>query len=287
MDVFLQTLVLALSNISIYVLLGTSVSLLFGVVGILNFSQGDFMTVAAYVGYFAVTAVGLGWLASISLIVPALVALGSVFYLVIMKPTRNHAHVLVIVATFGFARMLQGLVEVVWGGIPISVPQIDGAWNIGGVAVPYTVVAAVLMAGVGLVGLYLVLARTNFGREVRATSQDRVGAALTGINANRVEFGAVVLAAVLTALAGLMIMQRDLLTPHVGFEIVLKAFAVAIVAGLGRVNGLLPAALILGLAEALVAGYISAAVAQAAVFGAVMVTLLVRPQGIAGARLRT
>lgn len=287
MEVFLQTLVLAVSNVSIYILLGTSVSLLFGVVGVLNFAQGDFMTVAAYVGYFAVATVGLGWLASVSLMLPALVVLGVLFYILVLRPTRKHDPALVLVATFGVARLLQGLVQMIWGGVPIGIPRINGAWNVGGVAIPYTVAAAVVMAAVGLVGLQLVLGRTSFGREIRATAQDRIGAALVGINARRVEFGAVVLSVVLTVLAGLMIMQRELLTPFVGFDIVLKAFAVAIVAGLGKVNGLLPAALILGFAEGLVSGYISAAVAQAAIFGAVMVTLLVRPQGIAGARLRT
>lgn len=287
MEVFLQTLVLAVSNVSIYILLGTSVSLLFGVVGILNFAQGDFMTVAAYVGYFAVVTVGMGWLASISLILPALVVLGILFYFLVLRPTRNHDPELVLVATFGAALLLQGLVQITWGGVPLGIPRISGAWTLGGVAIPYMVVAALLMAAVGLIGLYLVLGKTPFGREIRATAQDRTGAALIGINANRVELGAVVLSVVLTALAGLMIMQRELLTPFVGFDIVLKAFAVAIVAGLGRVNGLLPAALILGFAEGLVGGYISAAVAEAAIFGAVMLTLLVRPQGIAGARLRT
>jgi branched-chain amino acid transport system permease protein len=287
LEVFLQTLVLAVSNVSIYILLGTSVSLLFGVVGILNFAQGDFMTVAAYVGYFAVVTLGMGWLASITLILPALVVLGVLFYFLVLRPTRNHDSELVLVATFGVALLLQGLVQITWGGVPLGIPRISDAWTVGGVAIPYMVAAAVVMAAVGLIGLYLVLGRTPFGREIRATSQDRTGAALIGINANRVELGAVVLSVVLTVLAGLMIMQRELLTPFVGFDIVLKAFAVAIVAGLGRVNGLLPAAVILGFAEGLVGGYISAAVAEAAIFGAVMLTLLVRPQGIAGARLRT
>jgi branched-chain amino acid transport system permease protein len=286
-EVVFQTLVLAVSNVAIYILLGTSVSLLFGVVGVLNFAQGDFMTVAAYVGYFAVVTVGMGWLASITLILPALALVGIAFYLLVLRPTRRHDPALVLVATFGVARLLQGLVQLLWGGSPIGIPRINGAWTVGGVAIPYMVAAAVVMAAIGLGGLLLVLGRTSFGRDIRATAQDRTGAALVGVNANRVEFGAVVLSVLLTALAGLMIMQRDLLTPYVGFDIVLKAFAVAIVAGLGRVDGLLPAALILGFAEALVAGYVSASVAEAAIFGAVMLTLLVRPQGLAGARLRT
>ena len=287
MEVFFQTLVLAVSNVSVYVLLGTSVSLLFGVVGILNFAQGDFMTVAAYVGYFGVATIGFGWLASFSLILPAMVLVGLAFYLLVLRPTRKHDPALVLVATFGLARLSQGIVQLIWGGVPLGIPRINGAWNVGGVAVPYSVAISVVLAAIGLGGLLVVLGRTPFGREIRATAQDRTGAALVGINANRIELGAVVLSVVLTGLAGLMIMQRELLTPFVGFDIVLKAFAVAIVAGLGRVNGLLPAALILGFAEGLVAGYVSAAVAEAAIFGAVMLTLLVRPQGIAGARLRT
>lgn len=287
MEVFAQTIVLSLTYVTIYLLLGTSVSLIFGIMGVLNFAQGDFMTVTAYVSYLGVVTLGVGWLLSGILILPAAVVVGVLFYALILRPMRNHDPELVLVATFGVGILLQGVVQVIWGGNPVGISRSNAAWVVAGVQVPHSLAADLALAGGALLILLWVLNRTRYGREIRATSQDRIGAALTGVNAGRVEFVSVVLAVVLTGVAGLMLTQHQLLTPQVGADLVLKAFAVSILAGLGRLGGLVPAALVLGFSEALVGTYVSESIAQAAVFGAVVLTLLVRPEGFSSVRLRS
>lgn len=286
MDQFIQMLVLGLSNGAVYILLGVSVSLIFGILGVLNFAQGDFMTLGAYVGYSAVVGIGLGVAASLLLIFPALVVVGVVFYFGVLRPMRGHQHEMVLVATFGTALLLQGLIGLAWGGDPLGIQRITGAWRLDDVTIPYVAAINVGIAAVTLAALLALLSRTSLGRAVRATAQDRVGAQLSGVDTGRAELTAVVLAVALSGLAALMILQRDLLTPQVGFELVLKAFAVAIVAGLGRLNGLLPAALLIGIMESAVGTYWSESLATATVFAAVVVTLLVRPQGFGGSRVR-
>lgn len=286
MDLFLQALVLSASNIAVYVLLGVSVSMIFGILHVLNFAQGDFMTIAAYVGYASVVGLSLGVVATVALVGPVLLVVGVLFYYLLLRPMRDHQHEMVLVATFGLALVIQGVVQFIWGGSPIGVPRNLGAWNVSGVTIPEVAVINVALAGVGLGGLYIVLSSTRLGREIRATAQNRAGAAVAGINIDRVELGAVVLSVLLSGLAGYMILQRELLTPQVGFHLVLKAFAVAIVAGLGRVHGLVWAAAALGFVEGMVATYVSASLGNATVFGAVIVMLLWRPEGIAGMSVR-
>lgn len=286
MDTFSQMMVLGVSNGAVYVLLGISVSLLFGILGILNFAQGDFMTIASYVGYSAVVGMSLGIVGSVLLIFPVLVVVGIAFYYGVLRPTRHHLHEMVLVATFGAALLIQGVVEVSWGGNPVGIERSSGAWRLGDVTVTHVAVTNIALALAALAALSLLLSRTKLGRAMRATAQDRDGAELSGVNTNRVELAAVVLSVVLAGLAGLMILQRELLTPIVGFELVLKAFVVAIVAGLGRIKGLLPAALVIGIVESAVATYSSESLATAAVFGTVILTLLLRPEGFAGVKVR-
>jgi len=285
-ETFIQMSVLGLSNAAVYVLLGISVSLIFGVLGVLNFAQGDFMTLGAYVGYSAVTAIGLSIAASVVLIFPALIVVGVIFYFTVLRPMRNHQHEMVLVATFGTALLMQGLIGLAWGGDPLGIERITGAWRIDNVTIPHVALINIALAAIALFGLMITLNRTSLGRSVRATAQDRIGAQLAGVDTNRAELTAVVLSVALSGLAGLMILQRELLTPQVGFELVLKAFAVAIVAGLGRINGLLPAAIVIGLMESAVATYASESLATATVFLAVVLTLLIRPQGFGGSRVR-
>lgn len=286
MELLFQTLVLSLSNVSVYVLLGTSVTLLYGVLGVLNFAQGDLMTLSSYLTYWLVVGVGLGWLATSVLLVPALALVGVVFYVSVLRPLERHDHALILVGTFGAGLLLQGVIQMTFGGAPVGIHRDLAAWTVGGVTVPRTMVVSVVLATACLAIMAVVLGKTRFGRETRALAQSRLGASLSGINTTVVRAGAVIMSVLLAGVAGVVIAQTTVLVPTVGFSLVLKAFAVAIVAGIGRAEGLLPAALILGFTEGLVGGYVSASLAEAAIFSAVILTLLVRPEGIVRARMR-
>lgn len=287
MDLLLQALVLSASNVAIYLLLGLSVTLIFGILHVLNFAQGDFMTVAAYTGYASVAGLALGLVTTAAIVVPVLFIVGTLFYYTLLWPMRHHKQEMVLVATFGLALLLQGLVHTIWGGSPIGIARNIEAVRLGGVTISHVTLINVGLAGAGLMALAFLLHGTRLGREIRATAQDRTGASVSGVNTKRVELAAVIVAVVLSGLAGYMILQRELLVPEVGFHLVLKAFAVAIVAGLGRIQGLFWSAAALGLMEGLVSMYWSASLATATVFAVVVAVLLWRPEGLSGMRMRT
>ena len=287
MEVFLQAMVLSLSNAAVYVVLGTSVSLIFGILGVLNFAQGDFMTIGAYVGLSVVLGLSLGAVQSLFLVLPVMLGIGICFYYGLIRPMRRHSHEMLLVATFGLAILLQGAVQMIWGGSAIGIERNTASWRFGGVAVSHVAAVNMVLAVTCLGGLTLLLSYTNLGREIRATAQDRVGAEITGIVTGRVEVAGMCIALLLTGVAGLMILQRSLLTPQVGFEIVLKAFAITILAGLGSVKGLAYAGLILGISEGLFSTFISSSLVNVVSFAAMAIALLLRPTGISGIGERT
>src|SRR4051812_20515396 len=129
MDVFLQTLVLSVSNVTIYILLGTSVSLLYGVLGVLNFAQGDLMTISTYFAYFGLATLGVGWWISGALLVPAMAVVALLFYLLVLRPVRHHEPALVLVATFGAGVLIQGLIQLAFGGSPLGIKHSSAAWH--------------------------------------------------------------------------------------------------------------------------------------------------------------
>ena len=283
MSVFLQTIVSALSDATLYLLLSVGLTLMFGVLGVVNFAQGDFMTVAAYVGFAFVTGLGLATLSSLLVMIPALMVLGAAFYYLVLYPTESHAHEARLLATFGVAFVLQGVVQRIWSPNPIAARQTAAALHLGDVAVPVDLLINLGVATLVMAVLYVFLNRLPIGREIRATAQDSVGAELIGIDTTRVRLITCVLACGLTACGGLVLLTTSYLYPQVGFALVFKAFAVVIVAGLGSVWGVVAASLMLGLATEMVATYVSNSYTDAVAFVVIIIVLLERPSGILGA----
>lgn len=286
MGVFWQMILSGLSNAAVFVLLGLGLSLLFGVLGVLNFAQGDFMGLAAYVGYAVIAGAGFGIGPAIVCVFGAMAVLSGVFYFGVLKPMRRHAHELVLVATFAGALIIQGGIQLIWGTVPVGIHRNTEAWRVGGVAITQVLVMNVVVAALAVLLLIGILERSSLGREVRATAQDRVAAELCGINTGRAELLGVFMSVVLAGVAGILLLQRVTLTPATGFQLVLSAFAVAIVGGLGQVRGVVLASLGLGLLESAMTAYINASLAEAAVYAAVIGVLILRPTGVAGMRVR-
>lgn len=282
MEIFLQTLLSSISDASLYLMLSVGLALTFGVLGVVNFAQGDFMTVAAYLGIAAIGAWGLSPTASLVVMVPALMLVGALFFVLVLKPTENHPHESRLLATFGVAFILQGLVWRIWSANPEATIQSLVTYHWGDLNVPADLVRNVTVTVVAMAFLFLFLYRSSLGREIRATAEDAIGAELIGIDTKRAQFVTTILASGLTAIGGLMILSTSTVYPQVGFSLILKAFAVVILAGLGSIVGVVFASLILGLATEFVASYVDPSYADVVAFVVIIVVLLVRPTGIAG-----
>jgi branched-subunit amino acid ABC-type transport system permease component len=213
--------------------------------------------------------------------VPALALLGAVFYFAILKPTERHGEENRLLATFGAGFVLQGVVEAIWGSDQRAARQGSGSFEVAGVTIPNDTVRNVIIAAIVLAALFAFLDRAQAGREIRATAQDHVGAEILGVDTRRAKLLATVISSGLTAAGGLMLFTSSYLYPQVGFALVLNAFAIVILAGLGSIGGTVVASLILGIATELVASYVDPSYSNLVPFVVIILVLLVRPTGLA------
>lgn len=287
MTVFFQAIVSGVGSASLYLMLAVGLTLLFGVLGIVNFAQGDFMTIAAYVGVAAIAGLGVSAIGSLGVMVPALAAVGVLFYAGILKPTERHPEENRLLATFGAGFVIQGCVHAIWGADQKAARQGTGSVHLSGVTIPYDTIRNLVIAVVVLLALFAFLNRSQLGREIRATAQDEVGASILGVDTGRAKFVATVISCGLTAAGGLMLFSSSYLYPQVGFALVLNAFAIVILAGLGSLGGAIVASLLLGIITELVAAYIDPSYANLVPFVVIVLVLLVRPTGLANRAVAT
>lgn len=257
-------------------LVAAGLALLFGVLGILNFAQGDFFMLGAFSVWLAVHGGQSFWLG----VVEAVVVVGVVGGLVLMAllwPLRDRAHALVLLATLGLSLVIEQLVTGVFGGDTKSVAAPIGARiTVGPTDYPLyyllVVVAAVVILGAG----YVFLRYMKYGIWLRAVAQNRRMAGVLGVPVFRVYAVAFMVSAALAAVAGSLLAPLNSVYPTVGLDTNVNAFIVVIAGGLGNLRGAALIALGLGIVESLGARLIPGEAVQLAVFGLVILLLVVR-----------
>jgi branched-chain amino acid transport system permease protein len=277
-----QALVMGVSLAALYIVLSAGLALIFGVLDVVNFSQGDFMTVGAYVGFAAVTSWGLGTMTSMVVMVPVLAMLGFLLYMFVIRTTERSPSEVRFIATFGVAMLLQGLIRLKYGPESRAVQLDSRSFEVGGVVIPYEAVQRTAVAAVVMILLWLFLEYSRIGRSVRATADNRVAAELSGINTRQMQLVTVVVSSVLSVAGAYMLLASYPISPALGFEQIFAAFAVVVVAGMGSLAGIVYAGLILGVATNLAATYLDSLSASLVPFVVILLVLTVRPTGLAG-----
>jgi branched-chain amino acid transport system permease protein len=280
LDTVLQSVITGIGDATIYVMLGVGLALMYGVLDIVNFAQGDFMTVAAYVGLYGMVHIGLNPVLALVLMAPAGAVLGAVFYGTIVLPTDGGIRERRLLATFGCAILIEGIVSQVFGVNPTSAQQSGSAYHLGGLVFSFDLLENLAVAAISVGLLFAFLNGTQLGREVRATGQNPRGAQLTGINVRAARLIAATFAGALTGAGGFMLLTNSLLTPQVGFGYILDGFAVVILGGLGSVTGAIYASILIGVVTELVTTLISATLADLVPFLVIIAVLLIRPEGL-------
>jgi branched-chain amino acid transport system permease protein len=214
----------------------------------------------------------------------AMAVLGLVFMLVAYYPLRGKPFYLVILTTIAVGIVLENLVLIVFGPLPQSVPSPFGSaqWKLGDVALSKHVVFIFATTAVLLAAQWWFLMRTRFGRMIQATSQDMEMARLVGVRVHHTVAVAFMLGAMLAGAGGLLVAPLFLAEPAMGGPLGLKAFVVSVIGGFGNLYGAVIAGLLLGVVEALAAGYISSNFRDAFAFLLMVAFLFVRPQGLFG-----
>jgi branched-chain amino acid transport system permease protein len=275
---------------SLIFLVAVGLSLIFGVLGIVNVAHGSFYAIGAYVAAASVLALGAAglptWLAFPALLIAAAlvgILVGGVVEIALLRRVYGKEEVLQLIVTFAVFMILEDAQKVVFGVQPyFANAPMNWLGTVEVFGIFYTTYQLVLMplvAAAVLIGLRFFLRRTSFGRAIVAVTQDREAATAMGIDAARVYLITFVIGASLAALGGALASATTSLTPGIGAGTLVLSFAVAATAGLGRIEGAAVAALLIGLGR-------SAAVYFAPEFDVLipylimMLVLLVRPQGL-------
>ena len=292
-----QQLVNGLSLGAIYALIAIGYTMVYGIIGMINFAHGEIYMIGAYVGLVTLTALGtlhgypLGIVLGVALIVSVLVTgiYGWTVERVAYRPLRGGPRLVPLISAIGMSIFLQNYVQVGQGARDVSVPLlVSGAFefSMGGaflVTIPY---ARLMIVGVTLllmIALTLFIAHSRTGRACRACSQDMHMANLLGIDTDRIISFTFVLGAMLAAVGGVLIaLTIGKLNPYIGFIAGIKAFTAAVLGGIGSVPGAMLGGMLLGIAETFAAGYLPSQYKDIVSFGLLIAILLYKPTGLLG-----
>ena len=282
MDQLLQHLLNGLLLGATYSLLGIGLTLVFGLMNVVNFAHGEFYTLGAYAAFAALALASVSFFVAIPLAIVAGALAGAVCERVLLRPLRAQSIDTVMLVMIGLWIAMQNAELLGWGGVAKSVPTPFPTQPLvlGAVSVAPLRVFVFVVSGLLIVGAHLLLSRTKLGRAMRATFQDRETAALMGVSIERIHTVTFAFGAGLAAAAGALLGPVFLLYPSMGDLASLKAFSVVILGGLGNFGGAALGGLVLGIAEELGAGYISSGYRDAVGFLMIVVVLLLRPSGL-------
>jgi branched-chain amino acid transport system permease protein len=282
LDQLLQHLLNGLLLGATYSLLGIGLTLVFGLMNVVNFAHGEFYTFGAYAAFAALALASVHFFLAIPLAIVAGAIAGAVCERVLLRPLRAQSIDTVMLVMIGLWIAMQNAELLGWGGVAKSVPTPFPTQPVvlGAVSVAPLRIFVFVVSGLLILGAHLLLGRTKLGRAMRATFQDRETAALMGVSIERIHTVTFAFGAGLAAAAGALLGPVFLLYPSMGDLASLKAFSVVILGGLGNFGGAALGGLVLGIAEELGAGYISSGYRDAVGFLMIVAVLLLRPSGL-------
>ncbi len=280
---FIQALILGVLAGAVYGLFSIGLSLSFGVLRLVNFAHGDFVMVGMYLAYVAEHSWGLPLAAVLPLsIIPA--ALVAYFiYVIFFRGTGRQADHDQLIVSLGISIILENAALDVFGDTARSMnPLTISSFTFGGLYIPKAELLAFALSLILVAAIDIMLARTGFGRALRAVVSNRTVAELAGVRSNRVFTLTFVISIVLAIIAGIVIVGYLPATPDAGSNFVLIGFISVLLGGLGDVRGTFAAAVIVGLTESLVSIYWSPSVQDVIAFGLFVVIAMTRPRGLFG-----
>lgn len=265
-----------------YALLGIGLTLIFGIMRIVNFTHGELYAFGAYMMYFFAVVVGMDFFISIAFAIVAGMVLGAAIEFTLLRSKRGADIDTTMLLMIGAWIVMQNVEHLTWGSIAksISSPLPEVPLVIGPISISWLRALVLVIALLLIAGTYVLINRTKLGKAMRATFQDSGTAALMGVNVNAIYTTTFALGSGLAAAAGALLGPVFVVTPTMGDLASLKAFAIVILGGLGNITGAAIGGFILAFAEEIGAGYISSGYRDAMGFLIIIIVLLFRPTGL-------
>jgi branched-chain amino acid transport system permease protein len=267
---------------AILMLVSLGFVVLYKATGIVNFAQGDLVTLGAYVAFWAGASLGLPIVATYLVAIVLLFGAGVVVERIAYVPLRKRPPIVVVIATLAVGVMIEGLLSVWQGSTPKLLPSPVGnsVLHVAGANISYQRVLIVVVSAVAVSAVLLVFQRTSIGRQVRALASDSETAQLYGVRTRAVSLGAFGISAALAGLAGVLIAPTSAIDVTFGFALMVNAFAAVVLGGLESLGGTVVAALAIGIIQQVIGGYFLPNYADTLPLVVMFVVIAVRPQGL-------
>lgn len=282
MDLLLQFLANGVVIGVFYALSALGLTLIFGLMRVVNFAHGEFYMLGGVLGWFVTTRLGLDFFSGLAIVAIVMAAFGWLVDRLLIERVRDQGEEAGILLTIGLSIVLANVALLVVGTAPLKVvaPVPDAPILLGPVVLTRARLVAMAVGAVLIVAAHLLIRHTTLGRAMRATFQDPMAARLAGIRTSRVYASTFALGTTLSALSGMLLGSIYSAQVSIGGSVSLKAFVVVILGGMGSFAGAIAGGLLLGLAEALWGGYVSTNLVDLVGFVLVIAVLLFRPYGL-------
>jgi branched-chain amino acid transport system permease protein len=303
MDIFIQQLINGLTLGAIYAVVALGYTMVYGIIQLINFAHGEVVMIGAMVAYSVIGALAPTGMPPVVIVlvatgcaIPACMAIGYAMERVAYRPLRGAPRLAPLITAIGISIILQHLAMLIWSRNPLAFPQIIRvqSYAIGGATITSVQIAILALSLAMMAGLAALVYRTKLGTAMRATAQNPQVAGLMGIDADRVVALTFVIGAALAAVAGVMVAGYYGIAHYtMGSQLGLKAFCAAVLGGIGNIPGAMLGGMLLGVVEALGAGYIGdlsgnmfgSNYQDVFAFIVLIAVLVLRPSGLLGERV--
>jgi branched-chain amino acid transport system permease protein len=288
MESLVNALVSGLISGSLYAIMALGLTIIYGVSRVFNFGHGIVAVIGAYIAWLFLTDVGIGLVPSVLVSLPIMLVFGWVLYRLTISPLLKKPdwEFSTVLFMLGLGILLENVTLQLFGPRVKSMPEFfEGSLKLGSVRINWHEAGLILVTVVIVVVLSIFFKRTRMGQAMRAVAQSIDGARVVGIDIERIFGYTFGLAFVVTGFSGVLLGTKYYMTPHIGWEWMVKGFVIVSLGGLGSTTGAIYAAVILGTVEALATLYLGAIWVWPIWFTMFVIILLIRPQGILGGRM--
>lgn len=286
---FLEQLLNGLTLGSTYALIALGYTMVYGIVQLINFAHGEVYMIGAFVGLFLVTVLGVNIIAALAGAMLFCMLVGMLIERVAYRPLRGKSSRLsALISAIGVSIFLQTLLALLAGTNTRAYPSVINSqtYNLGFAEVSLLQIIILVFSALLMIGLQIMIHKTRIGKAMRASSQDLDASYLMGINVNRVISFTFAIGSALAAAGGVMVgIYYNAVWPYMGMMAGLKAFAAAVLGGIGSIPGAMIGGLTLGVLEIMGVAYLTSSYKDAIAFGILILVLLIRPQGLMGKKI--
>jgi branched-chain amino acid transport system permease protein len=286
-----QQIINGISLGSIYALIALGYTMVYGIIKLINFAHSDIYMLGAFIGYFSMTTLKLGFIPSLFLSMLFCTIIGVVIEKVAYKPLRNATRIAVLITAIGVSLFIEYTTMAIAGAGVRAYPQmtgfLTGAYRLGSVNITVHQIVIVSITIILMVSLQFIVKKTRIGKAMRAVSLDRDAAELMGINVDTTISFTFALGSALAGAAGILVgLYYNSINPLMGMLPGIKAFVAAVFGGIGIIPGAMIGGYFIGIVEVLVSGYSNSLYRDGVVFAILILVLIIKPTGLLGKNSR-